>query len=114
MSLDHKSSEELRERFFKIHNEQLDLGKNEKVSDSQILMCFNGNGNRMQTASTIANFLDISESTARKRMKKLEDNYILYKERVGRRHVWTMKHWFATPFSAQILRYLEDKVEEQQ
>lgn len=110
MSAKNKSSEELRERFFEIHNEKLDLQPQEKVSDSQIIMCFNGEGNRMQTVSTVANFLDISESTARRRMKKLEEEYILYRERVGRRDVWTLKTLTTAPYSGKTLEYLGEKI----
>lgn len=103
-------STEARERFFEIHNNKLDKHSREKVSDSEILMCFNGTGNRLQKVSNIAIALDISESTARRRLKELEEENILYRERVGYTDIWTLSIWWSTPWSERVMNYLESKI----
>lgn len=101
---------EARERFFEIHNNELDKRPREKVSDSQILMCFNGNGNRLQKASNIARALDISVSTARRRLKKLEDMRFVYRERIDHTDVWTANRFWTSPWSERVMNHLESKV----
>jgi len=105
-------ADEMRERFFEIHNNKLDRGPREKISDSELLMCFNGTNNRLQKASSIAEQLEVSTSTVRKRLKKLEEKGLVYRERIDLIDVWTLRQGWMLPWSENNVNYLERRVRE--
>lgn len=99
------------ERFSEIYSNKLDKRPNEKVADSQILMQFNGDYNKMKTSAEIADNLPISRSRVRERLNNLEEDDVLISKRVHLTDVWTIKGKHTTPFSEKVVNYLDWRIE---
>lgn len=102
-----------RERFFEIHSESLDRQPGEKVADSEILMCFNGAENSLQTVADISQKTGLSRSAVRKRLKDMEDDNLLSRKRVMSADVWTLRLTSTAPWSDRFMNHLENKIEEE-
>lgn len=101
-----------RERFFEIYEERLDRQPREKIADSEILMCFNGAENSIQTVSSISRKTDLSGSAVRKRLKELEEKNLLSRRRVMSVDVWTLRLTSTAPWSDRFMEHLERRIEE--
>lgn len=108
--------EELRERFEEIKKQQEEYKRSNppKVTDAEIVACFEEDQNRLRTGNSIADELDVHSSTIYRRLRDLEDEGIVESWNLGPVIGWCLKgSLWVPPYSDSILKKLRGSMGEE-